>query len=175
MLAPGERISVYPVFERLDIAGVTRLQNRPLRQPRFVLDVHLHKLAVKMRLLGLDVDYQPRRDDPELARISADTGRILLTRDRGLLKRKMVTHGLYIYETDPDRQIREVVDRLELRSLLAPFSRCTRCNGLLCPVPPDTEDYRRTKASLPPGVQRSTSRSLPLRRLRESILARLPY
>ncbi|MDC7219467.1 MAG: Mut7-C RNAse domain-containing protein [Spirochaetales bacterium] len=157
-LLPGDRISVYPVFERLDISGVTRLQNRPLRQPRFVLDVHLHKLAVKMRLLGLDVDYQPRRDDPELAQISSETGRILLTRDKGLLMRKIVTHGLYIYETDPARQIREVVERLDLKSRLAPFSRCTLCNGLLRPIEPDTEDYERTRASVPPKVRKNCRR-----------------
>ena len=57
IVADGDRISVYPVFETLDIGPVTRLRPDPLREPRFVLDVHLRKLARRLRLLGFDVDF----------------------------------------------------------------------------------------------------------------------
>src|ERR1019366_5098447 len=87
----GDRISVYPVFEAFDIAGLTRLRPEPLREPRFVLDTHLGKLAAYLRLTGFDTLYQNCWGDEELARISRDEHRILLTRDVGLLKRSAVT------------------------------------------------------------------------------------
>ena len=153
LLESGERVSVYPVFERLDITGVTKLGKKPLREPKFVLDVHLHRLAVKMRLLGLDVDYEPGRDDPELAEISVRTGRILLTRDRQLLMRRIVTHGLYVHNMDPAEQIKEVVEKLELGKWLNPFSRCSECNGLLYPVVKGSREYEDVRQAVPPKVR----------------------
>lgn len=134
----GDRVSVYPVFESLDISGLERLRPVPLREPRFVLDVHLGRLAAYLRLLGFDALYANDYDDPTLARISRDERRILLTRDRGLLKRTTVTHGYYVRETSPQRQMAEVVRRFDLAGALAPFTRCLRCNGLLVPVTKET-------------------------------------
>lgn len=130
----GDQISVYPVFESLNIAQVSRVRPKPLREPRFVLDNHLGKLAVYLRHLGFDTVYRNDFDDLELAEISSGQRRILLTRDRGLLKRSQVTHGYCVRSKSPRRQIREVVDRFDLAGLAAPFSRCARCNGLLHPV-----------------------------------------
>lgn len=93
LVQPGDRISVYPVFESIDITPLVRVRPRPLREPRFVLDTHLGKLASYLRLLGFDTVYQNDADDATLARISATEHRILLTQDRGLLKRRLVTHG----------------------------------------------------------------------------------
>ena len=85
----GDRIAVYPVFESLDIASELRLRPKPLREPKFVLDTHLGRLAAYLRMLGFDAAYDNRGSDAELARISCDERRILLTRDRGLLKRPL--------------------------------------------------------------------------------------
>jgi uncharacterized protein len=82
----GERVAVYPVFERLNIAPVTRLRARPLRRTRFVLDVHLGKLARYLRLLGFDALYRTDYDDATIIRLSLDEQRVILTRDRGVLK-----------------------------------------------------------------------------------------
>src|SRR4030042_365879 len=100
----GDRISVYPVFETLAIGTVTRLRPRPLREPRFVLDVHLNKLARRLRLLGFDVDYAPARDDNALADVAERENRILLSRDRQLMMRKKGSRGLYVRNTDPEPQ-----------------------------------------------------------------------
>jgi uncharacterized protein with PIN domain len=134
----GDRISVYPVFESLDISGLERLRPVPLRDPRFVLDVHLGRLAAYLRLLGFDTLYTNDYDDPTLARISRDERRILLTRDRGLLKRTAVTHGYFVRETSPQRQMAEVVRRFDLACALAPFTRCLRCNAPLIPASKET-------------------------------------
>lgn len=127
----GDRISVYPVFESIDATPLVRLRPQPLREPRFVLDAHLGKLAGYLRLLGFDTLYRNDFDDRKLASISAVERRTLLTRDRGLLKRSLVTHGYYVRETDPLRQVIEVLRRFDLRRMIAPFHRCTRCNGVL--------------------------------------------
>src|SRR5438876_798851 len=81
----GARVSVYPVFESIDISPLLRLRPKPLRDPRFVLDTHLGRLAVYLRMLGFDTLYRNDYDDAELARIEHSEKRILLTRDRGLL------------------------------------------------------------------------------------------
>jgi len=130
----GDRISVYPMFEAFDISPLARLRPRPLRQPKFVLDVHLGKLANYLRRLGFDALYRNDYGDAELAHISAAEKRTLLTKDRGLLKRNLVTHGYCVRSTDPERQAREVLEQFDLYGLIAPFTRCLRCNGPIEPV-----------------------------------------
>ena len=130
----GDRISVYPVFESLDVSTVERVRPRPLRETRFVLDAHLGKLAGYLRMLGFDALYRNDYHDEQLAKLSRDERRILLTRDRGLLKRSAVSHGYLIRESDPRAQLAEVVRRFGLAGTFAAFTRCMRCNGLLKPV-----------------------------------------
>jgi uncharacterized protein len=127
----GDRISVYPMFEALDIAGLERLRPEPLREPRFVLDTHLGRLATYLRMAGFDTLYRNDYEDRELARISRQERRILLTRDTGLLKRGEVTHGCFVRETAVRRQFGEVIRRFDLSRAARPFTRCLRCNGVL--------------------------------------------
>jgi uncharacterized protein with PIN domain len=135
LLQDGDLVSVYPVFESIDISPVARVRPDPLREPKFVLDNHLGKLATYMRMLGLDTLYRNDFDDDELANISENRKRILLTRDRDLLKRNQVTHGYWIRDKDPREQLVEVLRRFDLFSCVDPFRRCMRCNGILEPVP----------------------------------------
>lgn len=130
----GDRIAAYPMFEALDIGPTVRLRPAPLRDPRFVVDVNLGRLAWLLRLLGFDVSWSNDADDQTLADISSQRQRILLTRDRGLLKRRTITHGLFVRSDDPEDQALEVIRRLDLGPRLAPLTRCTRCNGVLTPV-----------------------------------------
>lgn len=135
-------ISVYPVFESLDIRPLLRLRPEPLRDPAFVLDTHLGRLARYLRLLGFDVLYRNDATDDELARISSTRQRTLLTRDRRLLHRSIITHGYYVRATDPLEQVGEILTRFDLYGDIDPFSRCTRCNGLLAAVPKETVIHR---------------------------------
>ena len=134
LIRDGDRISVYPMFESMDIAPVTRLRPVPLRTTRFVLDTHLGRLAAYLRLFGFDTLYRNDYDDPTLAAISAAERRILLTRDRQLLMRKQVTHGYFVRETQPRRQLIEVLRRFDLRATQRPFTRCMHCNGEISAV-----------------------------------------
>lgn len=148
-LRGGERVAVYPVFERFDLDGLTRLRPLPLREPRFAADVHLGRLAAYLRLLGFDCLYRNDFADDELLAISQNERRTVLTRDIGLLKRAALTRGAFLHETDPRRQLREVLDRFQLESRIAPLTRCARCNGPVAPVP------RRVAVGLvPDGVAR---------------------
>ncbi|OBC03457.1 hypothetical protein A5784_14700 [Mycobacterium sp. 852013-50091_SCH5140682] len=133
--ATGDRIAVYPMFEALDIGTTARLRPVPLREPRFVVDVNLGRLARLLRLLGFDVWWSNDADDQTLADISLSEHRILLTRDRGLLKRRAITHGLFVHSQQAEEQTLSVIRRLDLQQQLAPFTRCVRCNGTLAAVP----------------------------------------
>jgi uncharacterized protein with PIN domain/sulfur carrier protein ThiS len=131
----GDRVSVYPVFEAIDVSPLAHLRAAPLRETRFVLDGHLGKLARALRLLGFDAEYRRDFRDEELIARSLSGCRIILTRDRELLKVGAVTHGYWVRGTDPRQQIVEVLDRFDLRGDARPFTRCTVCNGELVPVP----------------------------------------
>src|SRR6476659_2801803 len=97
----GDRIAAYPVFEAFDIGSTARLRPVPLRNPRFVVDVNLGRLARLLRLLGFDVWWSSDAEDQTLVDISLAEQRILLTRDRPLLKRRALTHGLFVRSEDP--------------------------------------------------------------------------
>ena len=130
----GDRIAAYPMFEALDVGATTRLRPVPMRDPRFVVDVNLGRLARLLRVLGFDVWWSSDADDATLAHISLGEQRILLTRDRVLLKRRAITHGLFVHSQNPEEQTVEVIRRLDLRQLLAPLTRCLHCNGKLAAV-----------------------------------------
>ena len=98
---------------------------------RFIADVHLGRLASYLRLAGFDTAYEPPWDDALLARRSADERRILLTRDRALLERSIVTQGYFVESTEPRMQLVELVNHFDLRPAMRPFTRCARCNTLL--------------------------------------------
>jgi uncharacterized protein with PIN domain len=130
----ADRIAVYPTFESFAITPEQRLRPQPLRNPKFILDVHLGKLAAYLRMLGFDAEYGRSFTDARLAQISASEHRILLTRHRGLLKRGSITHGYWVRETNSRRQIAEVMNRFNLALAIRPFTRCMACNGALEPV-----------------------------------------
>jgi len=96
-------------------------------QQRFLLDVHLGTLARRMRLLGLDTGYSNDADDTELVQQAIAQGRVLLTRDRGLLRRRALPVGAFVRGQDPDDQLADVLDRFA--PVLAPWTRCPACNG----------------------------------------------
>ncbi|GAB4209434.1 MAG: Mut7-C RNAse domain-containing protein [Roseiflexaceae bacterium] len=133
LVRDGDTIAVYPASTPPE-GSVPCPVLRPPPAPRFVLDTHLGRLAAYLRMLGFDTLYWNYRDDEDLARCSSEEGRILLTRDLGLLKRGIVVHGAFVRATDPQVQILEILRRFDLFDLVAPFGRCMRCNGDLTAV-----------------------------------------
>lgn len=141
-LNDGDRISVYPIFRSLDINPLTRVRPAFKGERRFVLDNHLGRLAAYLRMLGFDSLYRNDYRDEELARISANQQRTLLTRDRGLLKRSIVIHGYLVGETHPHHQMMEVLSRFDLFASISPFRRCLHCNAPLQAVPKESIQHR---------------------------------
>jgi uncharacterized protein len=133
----------------IEVAAIARPQPVPSGQPlRFVLDVHLGTLARRLRLLGVDTAYANDADDEELIEQANAQHRVLLTQDRGLLRRKAVKSGGFVRGARPDDQLRDVLERFAPR--LAPWTRCVACNGVLQTVPKsEVED------SLQPGTRRT--------------------
>ena len=116
--------------DRVEVRAVERPQRVPGAPLRFLLDVHLGTLARRLRLLGVDTAYESTDiGDPALATRSATEKRVMLSRDRGLLRRRELWAGGYVYSTRPEDQLRDVLDRF--RPDLRPWTRCTACNGLL--------------------------------------------
>jgi uncharacterized protein len=140
---PSYRLAAGDVAE---VAAVGRPQRLP--SARFILDVHLGTLARRMRLVGLDAAYANDLDDDVLIERANAGRRVLLTQDRGLLRRRRLWLGAYVRGAQPDDQLRDVLDRFGPR--LAPWTRCTACNGLLTVVPKaDVEPLLR------PGTRRT--------------------
>jgi len=137
-LRGGERVAVYPMFERLDIRPLHRLRPKPLRRTRFLADAHLGKLARLLRLLGFDTRYSTNLSDRELVASSVRERRILLSRDRRLFMHKALTHGYRLRATDPPRQAEEVLQALSLHGAARPFSRCMSCNAKLRAIARDS-------------------------------------
>jgi uncharacterized protein with PIN domain len=133
-LRDGDRVAVYPVFESIDVSPAVRLRQAPLRRIRFIADVHLGKLTRLLRMMGLDTAYRRDCSDAEIIEISLAEHRVILTRDRGILKTGAVTHGYYVRSSVPEEQAREVLARFDLVSEARPFTRCVTCNGTLLPA-----------------------------------------
>ena len=127
-LQDNDRVSVYPVFESLDISPIIRLRDAPLRRTAFILDIQLGKLTRHLRMLGFDALYRNDYEDAEIIRIALEERRIILTRDIGILKNKTVTHGYWVRSKRSEEQLKEVVRRFDLRDQIKPFSRCLICN-----------------------------------------------
>lgn len=134
-LTGGEVVQAWPVTPAPAQPTSRVRPPRPPEPVRFVADVHLGTLARRLRLLGLDTWWSNDADDPLLASLSVEQGRVLLTRDRHLLMRRIVVHGALVRHDDPPRQLDQVVARYGLAGHLAPRSRCVRCNGRLERVP----------------------------------------
>ncbi|HSS26486.1 MAG TPA: Mut7-C RNAse domain-containing protein [Usitatibacter sp.] len=133
LLTGGERVAVYPMFEALDITPLTRLRPRALRDPRFVADAHLGELARQLRMAGFDTTWGNDWDDDLIVRESLADRRTILTRDKGMLRRREVERGYFVRATGSEAQLAEVVRALQLESLVAPFTRCRECNAPLEP------------------------------------------
>ncbi|MBW2176962.1 MAG: Mut7-C ubiquitin/RNAse domain-containing protein [Deltaproteobacteria bacterium] len=122
----------------------------PLRRTKFITDVHLGKIAKYMRVLGFDVYYNSLLSIREIIEISKKENRIILTTSRKLLKFKDVSHGIFIRPAATTKQIKRIIDYLDIKEIIEPFTRCLWCNTLLNivlkedileKIPPKTREF----------------------------------
>lgn len=118
----------------VEVPPVPRPQRLP-EGPRFLLDVHLGTLARRLRLLGIDTAYHNDMDDPALVAQANEERRVLLTQDRGLLRRRALWLGAYVRGSRAEEQLHDLLGRFA--PPLRPWTRCTACNGELVPVGKD--------------------------------------
>jgi uncharacterized protein len=114
LVRDADRVSVYPKFESFDIQPLLRVRAAPLRELRFVADAHLGGLARLLRMLGFDTLYSNTITDEQIRDLAQADRRIVLTRDRELLKRREITHGCFVHALKPSQQLREIAQRLQL-------------------------------------------------------------
>lgn len=138
LVQAGDRLSIYPPFSTFSLDQSPALRP-PVPSPiRFLLDNHLGRLARYLRLLGFDTLYfNNTYDDAQLAQMASNGNCVLLSRDRGLLKRSQVVHGYCLRSTDPRQQAADILHRYQLAGEINPWRRCLRCNGMLRPVAKD--------------------------------------
>lgn len=147
LLHGAEQVRAHPAD---DVAsGGRRASAPPLPRPlRFVADVHLGTLARRLRVVGIDTAWRNDATDDELVACMLAEERVLLTRDRGLLMRRVVVHGALVRHDDPDHQLDEIAARFPLASDMAPGTRCPRCNGVV-----ERVDPHEVAAELEPGTR----------------------
>ena len=142
---PAHRLAEGDVVE---VDPVTRPQAVATSPPRFLLDVHLGALARWLRVLGVDTAYDTDADDEALVAHAVREQRVLLTKDRGLLRRRALPYAAYVRGSRVEAQLTDVLDRFE--PPLAPYTRCPVCNGTLTTVAKDEIAHL-----LKPGTRRS--------------------
>lgn len=147
-LKGGEDISVYPEFESFDLSRIQKLRPKPLRRPKFILDVHLGTLSKYLRMLGFDALYENDYSDNQIIEIAIGEKRAILTRDLGILKQSRVKRGYWVRSTKTLLQVEEVINRFQLQKEIKEFSRCVRCNNILKPIKKE-----KVLLSVPPRVK----------------------
>ncbi|WP_334100033.1 Mut7-C RNAse domain-containing protein [Thermotoga petrophila] len=146
MVEDGELFFVYPEFQNIEIPEDWLVTPRYIGEPRFVLDIHLGKLARLLRMLGFEAVFGEESDE-KLCWMAVKKKAILLSRDTGLLKREELVFGYYVRNTDPKEQLVEVVERYDLKKWMKPFTRCIECGVELEEVPKEA-----VKNRVPPKV-----------------------
>jgi len=137
LIEAGDRIAVYPRFSSLDLGDMSdgaRIAPRPPGRLRFVADAHLGALARLLRMAGFDTIYDKAIDGDAIEALALDEGRIVLSRDRELLKRRAVEYGAYVRALEPQAQLRELFERFDLTERARPFTLCLHCNAPLRPA-----------------------------------------
>ena len=131
IVKPGSTYFLFPyLFSDLIHSGETFTT-------KFILDVQLGKLARWMRMLGFDTDYDKDITGMELISRAIGQTRFILTRDMDLLKRKIVNTGYWVRSTDPDEQIKEIINRFKITNQIHPLTRCLNCNCIIKPIARD--------------------------------------
>lgn len=142
----------------------------------------LGRLARWLRVLGWDTVYEPALSDRAQVELAAAEGRVLLTRDRHLLRELRPARAIEVRSDVPLEQLRQVVEALSPAPPPELFTRCLVCNTPLVDVPPSAYATLVPPASrgLPgpvrqcPTCERVYWPGSHARRMRRALAAALP-
>ena len=124
----GETLDIHPHKPPVDVCRPSLLFPEPFDRSAFVVDVNVARLASLLRLTGFDTLYDPHWGDAQIADVAGKDRRILLTRDKELLKRNRVLWGHLIRSQHPWEQLAEVIHFFGLKDRIELFTRCPKCN-----------------------------------------------
>ena len=147
-LKGGDQVTVFPATHSLQLPEEYQLRPAYKGKEAFVADVHLGKLSRRLRMLGFDCLYENDYSDQKIASIAEQEGRIVLSRDIGLLKHKTIHWGYWLRSQQPEEQLQEVVQYFKLEKKMHPLSRCIACNGQI-----ETVQKAEVEEKLPPKTQ----------------------
>lgn len=131
VLREGDRIAVYPIFEAFDVTPLLCVRGAPLRVTRFITSAQLGALARLLRMAGFDTLCDAHLSSSAIAGVAARERRIVLAREPALLARADITRGFLLHSETAALQLREIVERLDLKRSVRPFARCIHCNAAL--------------------------------------------
>lgn len=134
LLHPGDHVEVFPFTPPVDVTKPTLLRPKPLPGLAFLVDANVGKLGRLIRVLGFDAATANDEDDSQLAALAFHENRIVITKDRALLKHSKIAYGHLIRCEEPQEQLRSFLDYFGLAPPFRPFSRCLECNTSLRPV-----------------------------------------
>ena len=123
---------------------------------KFIVDNNVGKLAKWLRIMGYDTRFFNGSDDSHLVATALAEGRVVLTRDTQIMKRRVVTSGqlkaILIQSDEPERQMHQVIEALDLDCQFRPFSLCLECNQ-----PLEERSKQQVKDLVPPYVFQTQS------------------
>ena len=127
----------------------------PTESLKFIVDHNVAKLARWLRMMGYDATVFDQPDDWQMIRTALAENRIIITKDTGVVKRRVITSGklraLLVSSDEPEKQIQQVIETFQLDSS-KPLSLCLECNIPLVVV--NREDI---KDRVPPYVYQTKS------------------
>ena len=129
--------------------NIEEIKDKKEEEIKFLADRMLGKLVKWLRILGFDTTYPSFDDDLSLILTARQEGRILLTRDTNLIKRRNICDFLFIKSDHWEEQLVGIIKglKLEINLNLKIFSRCSLCN-----TPTKYVDKEEAKNYVPPYV-----------------------
>jgi uncharacterized protein with PIN domain len=138
----GEKIRVVPFDIRNNWRTPSVLRPEPFAGPRFLVDKTALKLARDLRMLGIDTEIVRQQNIKETVKRANLDERVVLTRNRNLLKISDLHFGQLLRSEDHREQLLEVEVRYELSTMADPLTRCMVCNEILHFVEKEAIEHR---------------------------------
>lgn len=96
---------------------------------KFIADAMLGRLAKWMRAIGCDVAYSRKIEDGELVNRAVREGRLILTRDTLLIRRRKAKGNFFFVEGDSYKdQLKQVTEQFSIDPYQDLLTRCIECN-----------------------------------------------
>jgi hypothetical protein len=114
IIAQGDRVAVYPMFESIHVGPLLRIRKRALRKTRFAVDSDLGPLAQALKNRGADICFSPSFTRSELSAVARSEYRILLTGQQEWIEAGGLSHAILVKGGDAEREAERILRLLDL-------------------------------------------------------------